>query len=209
MPWRVYVVATEQVGRVKKAKYFGSGIFVAPSPELIGTVPSFLYYGSIPWCLAACDVTTAQHNFLDAQTDVSSIPTVWSNSVGGSLATVKMFLNTARLPSDWVQSSTTWRTVLRGVAGLMWFAQRYKALNNGQELIPAGVSLTLTMNSLSQARRDAIQATANSFTAERNKLGLPPYDLSSITGTTTIEAALLIIGQQFLDQPFKLGDLVV
>lgn len=209
MTWRVYVVPTETTGRLKKAKYFGSGIFVAPSTELIGTVPSFLYYGTIPWCLVACDTTTAQHNFLAAQADVSAIPTVWENSVAGSLNTVKAFLNSARLPSDWVQSSTTWRTILRGVTGIMWFAQRYKALNNSQELIPAGVSLTLTMNSLSQARRDAIQATADSFTEERAKLGLQPYDLSSITGSTTIEDALLILGQQFLDQPFKLGDLVV
>jgi hypothetical protein len=155
-------------------------------------------YGHHPGCLMAADVNTTQRNFLSGQADVVLVPLNLDSTIGAALATTQAALEALQVPAGWVTSGTTWRAVVRMVGGLFQFAQRYAGLTDGQDLLPAGVNLDAAMSTVPQARRDAIQATADSF----------GYDTGAIGGGTTIRAALKILADQWGAAAFLLGGMV-
>ena len=176
----------------RRAKY------MEESAELAGVFYRFMDYGQHPGCLMVADVTNAQRNFLSGQPDVRLVPANLNNTVGAALTATRNTLEALHIPAGWVQSGTTWREVVRAVGGLFQFAQRYAGITNGQDLLPDGVDLNLTVAEVPQARRDSLAATAASF----------GYDTGAITGSTTIRATLKILADQWGDDPFYLGGMV-
>ena len=193
MVWRLFVLPVVGSGSSRldprRPKY------VVEEPALAGVPWAMMDYGHHPGCLLAADVTNQQRNLLSGKADVALVPLNLDTTVGANLTATQNVLEALHVPALWVTASDTWRVVVRTVGGLFQFAQRYAGLTDGQDLLPAGVNLNLTMADVPQARRDAIQATAESF----------GYDTSAITGATTIRAALKILGDQWGDDPFLLG----
>jgi hypothetical protein len=196
MTWRLFTLPVVGAGTgqtdPRRPKYMNE------TPSLAGVQWAMMDYGHHPGCLMAADVTNTQRNTLSGQADVALVPVSLDTTVGSALAQTQNVLEALQVPAGWVQTTTTWREVVRSVGGLLQFAQRYAGLTNGQDLLPAGVNLNAAMSTVSQARRDAIQATADSF----------GYDTSAITGSTTIRQALKILGDQWGNAPFTLGGMV-
>lgn len=189
--WRLYVIPI--VGS-------GSSRLDPRHPQYVneaGLDWSAMDYGAIPWCLCAADTDTAQDAALTANADVRGLPDNLDQAVGGATTAVRNALEVARLPAGWVTSATTYRAVVRAVAGLLQFAQRYTAVSGGQELVASQAALDLRVNQLSAQRRADLGDAADS-------LG---YDTSAITGTTTVRQALKVLADQWGDRPFVLGGL--
>lgn len=159
------------------------------------TESAILDYGAAPWCLCAADTDATQDAAIVAHTDARAIPAALDEGVGPALATIVAYLESASIPAEWVAADTTWRTVLRATAGLMRFAGRYAALNNGDVLVVNQAALDLRFNQLSATRRTALSATAAD-------LG---YDTSAVTGTTLVRQVLRILALQWVGRTFTLG----
>lgn len=193
MAWELYVVPIVQAGIYRGPKYFESRADPGAA-ELAGVQWAMMDYGSIPWGLVAADVDAAQDAFLAAQADVRNIPTALDDQIGGALTTVQNALEAARIPAGWVAASTTWRELLRAVAGLFQFAQRYTAIT-GNQLVTSTAVLNQRINQLTQAQRNALTQVATD-------LG---YDTSGIAGNTLVRNALKILADQWGARAFYLG----
>lgn len=142
-------------------------------------------YGREPFFLAAADVTDPQHTAIVANADVSAFPQNLDAQVGANLAATQAALETRNMPGSWVQSTHTFRNVLRGVATLCRVAQRYDALFVSR-IFQAGLTLDTTVSQLTQTQRDRLQTAAT-------VLGV---DYSSVTGATTLRQVLRVVAQQ-------------
>lgn len=190
MTWRLYVIPI--VGS-------GSGRADPRHPKYVneaGLAWNAMDYGAIPWALVAADTTTAQHNALVANADVTAFPANLGGTIGANLTAVQNALEAARLPAGWVTAADTYATVARTVAGLMQFAQRYTALS-GQELVPSTINLNTQFQALSAQRQADLLATAND-------LG---YSTAGLQPTTTLRAILKNLADQWGARPFALGGL--
>ena len=136
-------------------------------------------YGRENMMLAAVDVTPAQHADLITHPDLTAIPADLDGNVGGALATVQAKLEDMKIPSGWVQTSTTYRTIIGAVGRFCLLMQRFDG-RHARRFFEAGITLDTRVNELTAAQRNAIAETAQSF-------GL---DISFVTGTMTMRFVL-------------------
>jgi len=138
------------------------------------------------------DTTPAQDAALALNADVIVVPPL-DDLV--ALGATQAELEAISIPAQWITAAMTYRDVLRALVGIAQLIQRTEGL--GFKLKLAG-NLDLTM---AQIPVDIRQALADAS----DQLGL---DRSTIVGTTTVRAALRILGKQFLDgRGVRLGDL--
>lgn len=152
-------------------------------------------FGLLPTGLVACDVTNAQFNTLTGNSDVTGVPANIDNQIGaGALSAVRANLESLRIPGNWIQSTNTYREVLRFVSGLFQFAQRLHGLHQ-RILIPDTLNLDNTWGDIPQGWQDDLRDTADSFN----------YDYSQVNASTPIRAILKSLGDQWGNTPFNLG----
>lgn len=160
---------------------------------------SWMDYGLIPAALVVADVTQAQHDELDAYSDVAAAPVDIDQNVSvAAIPRVQNVLEALRIPAGWVDTSYTYRQILRMIAGLFQFSQRHHAMHN-EDLIPNVAALNLQWNQIPAARRTRIQATVAD-------LG---YDTSGITNQTLVRQILWNFAQQWGERPFHMGGQVL
>lgn len=195
---RYYILPVEQVtttggGIARGPKYFRWRF--DPDPPGMDAMWAMMDYGLINACLLVADVTQEQHEALTANVDVASPPQNIDQQVSEiAIPAVKAVLEELRIPADWVTSAYTYRQILRMVAGLFQFAQRYHAMH-GEALVDSKAALDLRWNQIPLARRNRIIATVN-------ELG---YDYSGITSTWTVRRILRHLGGQWGATVFHIG----
>jgi hypothetical protein len=142
-------------------------------------------YGMEATFLVGADVDATQHTSISSNADVITIPANLDSTIGANLTTVQNALDSLKIPSDWVTSGMTYRTVIALVIKLFKILQRL----HGRWLttiFESGITLSTTFSQLTQAQRDRLQDVATSF----------GIDTSGVTGTTTIRQALKLLAQQ-------------
>jgi len=154
-------------------------------------------YGADPVFLVLADVTNPQHNQLNNQNDVTSIIQYANldNTVPANAVTaVRNGLEALNIPGNWVDSTDTWRFVMRIVMSCFQFQQRVHGMN-GRSVFREGVDLSRTWSSLPVGIRTDIQAAADSF----------GWDYSSLTGASTLREVLRTLAIQWGSEPFVIG----
>jgi len=161
--------------------------------------PKYIPALGVQWSMCDLDeaaivwanTTPAQDTAVDANADATLIPALQTSV---NVAQTSSALEALNIPSQWITSAMTYRTVLRVVVGIAQFIQRTEGL--GQKLTLAG-RLDLTMAQIPVAIRDALIEAADSMNVDR----------SAILGTTTVREALRNLGEQFARRRIVLGDL--
>lgn len=190
MPTRIYLMpligtGTLQDGRAPKYMSLFDGDDITMSD-----------YGLEPVCLVAVsNISTAAHNSVVANADVTALPADLTQIIGGQLTAVQTALASINLPGDWVQSGFTYLQVLRVVLLIFKFAQRLNPVLRTTRLFGGGVNLSTQINQLSAPVRTALGSAATS-------LG---FDTSSLAGATTLRAALKAMADQFPNDTLHLG----
>lgn len=162
---------------------------------LPGVTWGMMDYGLMPVCIFVADVTAQQHSDMIANADVRAIPANLDSTVGGgAVSTTRNFLEALSIPGNWVGASDTWRSILRGTAGLFQFAQRVYG-EFGVMLIDETRTLDTTWNQLPQAAKDILLSTAT-------ELGI---DTSQATGNTTLRQIYKAFGDAWGDKTFLFG----
>lgn len=157
-------------------------------------------YGLMPVCIVAADVTPALHAEIVAHSDVRAI-VEYANidqPIGNAANGVRNVLEALSIPGTWVQSTDTWRQVLRGTMGLFQFAQRVHARFN-TTLLPEGYTLDTTWSELPQGAKTLLLEAAA-------ELGI---DTSAATGQTKLRAIFRVLGDAWGDKVFYLGEVEV
>lgn len=191
MTTRFYLLPIEQIDNARGPKYlkwrFGTGT--------LDVKWAMFDYGLINTALVMADVTTAQHNDLIANADVTAVPqNIDANITPAALPAVRSALESLRIPGNWATTATTYRELLRMVAGLFQVAQRHHGLHN-QIIVPGNINMDMTWGDIPVAWRQNLQATADSF----------GYDYSQVTGGTSVRVILKHLADQWGAQPFYMG----
>jgi hypothetical protein len=122
-------------------------------------------YGDEPWCLVGLvDAPPATDTQIAGQPDVFALPSNLDSTVGsvGTRNTIRNRLESVEIPGSWVQTTSTYRAIVRMVGGCCQFAQRYQGQTGGL-LFPGATTLDATFGSLPQAQQAGLLAAASSF----------------------------------------------
>ena len=123
---RFYLVPVEIRANKRGPKYFGNwgGSPSDPDPAGIDCQWGMMDYGFIPSALVlAKNITQVDHDALILNSDVYSFPEILSGPVND--LSVDTFFEDINIPTDWLTPATTWLELLRQLAGMFLFNQRY------------------------------------------------------------------------------------
>lgn len=190
----LYLVPMETLPGAFLPKYF----YMARFPARGGIVCSWgcMRYGYMPLALVvAYDITEPDAAWLEAQPDVYPWPSNLDQAIAGN-DPVKAYLESAKVPTAWTTAATTYRELLRCLAGLFQFAQRYQGIS-GQPLFSAAVTLDSRYRDLTAQERTWFQATITSF----------GYDIAP-NPNQTLRTLAKAAGDAWGSKPFYMGDLV-
>lgn len=151
-------------------------------------------YGAEDICLAAADVSTAQHDSLVAHSDVMAAPQdIDNNPSAGAVISMQTFLENINIPSDWVSTSLTYREILRAVLVMFQLMQKFCGLQGGKLFESA--TLSTQYNQLPIEKRQALQAMAAHFS----------LDTSGLSGTSTLRDFLQTLRSQLSSLQVQIG----
>lgn len=196
MAIRFYIMPLLTVGIGRGAKYLywrfnPTGIFVARH--------ALLDYGKINACIVMAEVTPEQHDAIMLNDDVASPPENLDLQVTvAALPKVQTVLEAMRIPADWVDTTYTYRQLLRKLAELFRFAMRYHVMHH-EELIDNPGQLDLQWNQIPLARRERVLATADDM----------GYDYSAVQVTWLVRRILKHMADQWGNAPIKIGSFVL
>jgi hypothetical protein len=199
MAIRVYIIPPETLqmpsgGMRRGPKYFSWPIEPEGRTPLVTCNRASTDYGLLDTLIEVANVTTAQHNAIVANADVTALPANLNTTIGAAnLAAVQAALEARNIPAEWITAAMTYRTVLRAIAALFLLAQRYHGLYL-RSIIESGYTLNSTIGDLPVAARQRLNDMAQSF----------GFDTSSITLATTIRQALRMLFVQWT-APIHLG----
>ena len=191
MAARFYIMPIQVVGNSRGPKY----LKWRENSDGIVCRWSLMDYGLIDAALVAADVTQEQHEQLVAEPDVAAAPVDIDQNISEiAIPRVQQVLEALRIPAEWIDSTYTYRQILRMVGGLFQFAQRHHGMH-GEALIDSTDQLDLRWNQIPQARQNRIKATADN-------LG---YDYSAVQPTWLMRRILKHLGDQWADKPLLCG----
>ena len=152
-------------------------------------------YGLVNATLIVADVTEEQHQELNANVDVVAAPEDIDAQVSAiAIPTIENLFDALKIPSGWVNTSHTYRQVLRRVAGLFLFADRYAGIFE-KPLVNSSSDLELMWNQVPSAIRQEWAFCADTFN----------YDYSAITNQWTVKRSLWHLSDQWGAQPIYMG----
>lgn len=182
-----------------RPKYFG-----APGTQAdivlvgnTGTTWGGNYLGNDAYIVWA-DTSPAQDAALVAQSDVTKMPPLDNTVTAGALNTVQTQMEAIGIPSQWVQVGMSYRTILRVVLGMVKLLKQMASILGGQRIALTG-NLNRTFDSFS----------ANIQNAFMTACAQQSIDTSGIVGTTTLREMLRLVGQQFTQTVFTIGQGVI
>lgn len=159
----------------------------------LGVQWSMVDFGSIGICWA--NATSTQETAITANSDAVLVPPLDNVIAAGALATVRNAVEALHVPAKWITAGMTYRSIVKALVGMAQLTHRMAGM--GVKLVLAG-----NLDSTISAFPNNAQTV---FAAAIDSLGL---NRSAIVGSTTLRAALLNIGQQFVQgNAIILGDL--
>jgi hypothetical protein len=200
MTVRYYIMplqVTAQNARGPKYMKWGGGV-TGGNPTGIDAPYQFIDFGFEPTCLVCADVDATQHTSLNANADVTAAPVNLDDPIPNATQrdTVRSKLEVLNIPAGWVDIGMTYRSVLRPVAHLFQFAQRYHAIS-GRRIIEVGYTLDTVMAFLPAEVRTGLKDAADS-------LG---YDYEGISLSWPYRQGLKFLGDQWGATPITFGAL--
>lgn len=201
---RIYFIPANEVlvnGITYRApKYLGGRNQPSPLSGLEVISGSFMDYGYQPVFLCVLEVTSAQHDIIAAQSDVLALPTDITQTMSANAVTqAQNFLETLYIPAGWIDTTMTYRFVLKKVAWIFQFMQRIHGLYPDAKVFTGGITLNTTFGSLPVAVQNAFINAANSFA----------FGTEGLNAGTTVRQILKFLADKFGDNPIKVyaGDL--
>jgi hypothetical protein len=188
---RFYLVPVEVSGNYRGPKYFNWSRDPDP-PSLVHVLPPSPVvkdYGDEPLMIVAADVSDGDDAVLAALADVTKFADVLDTALGANLAAMQAALEALKLPANLLTAATTFRQTLRGILGIFMIAGCMQG--KGFNIFAGAVTLSTTMSQIPAAPRTALQDCAVS-------LG---FDISSVTGATTVRQLLNLIANQASPAP--------
>ena len=188
-----YLVPIETVGDNRGPMYFRwieslGGIACSWAMMDYGFTPSAL--------LVAKDISDADHASLILNADVFWFPDDLDGAVDQD---VQPFFEAIHLPTDWLTPSTTWRELLRQVAGVFQFNQRYGGIAAAETGTLHSIFDTATLSTrLRQMTADEQRwflATAASF----------GFDPALISANSQLRQLVKTAGNYWTGQTFYIG----
>jgi len=167
-------------------------------------VPKYIPALGVDWakvdfgasCIVWANASPAQESTVGANSDAVVVPPLDNTITSGAVATVRSTIEALNIPANWVTAGMSYRSVLRVLVGMAQLIQRVSGILGSTPVI-AG-HLNDTISSFSVAVRNAIAQACDDLGINR----------TNITGSTTLRAALLDFGQQFIaGRTITLGDL--
>lgn len=157
---------------------------------------SLVDYGLMNVCIVWADVNNGQHNQLVSNNDCRAIVQHANvdNAVGSAASNVRAALEALLIPGNWVQTTDTWRAVLRVTIGVFQYAQRLHA-KFGVKIVPDGYSLDTTWSEIPVQGQQFLLETAT-------ELGI---DTSGASGSTTLRQIYRAFGEVWRDRPIVMG----
>ena len=152
--------------------------------EGVGT--AVVIYGREMACLVvASGIDAATHALVAANADVTVLPENIDQPIGAQLSIVQARLEGLNIPADWVESTFTYRSILRVVVIIFQLAQRYSGLGFGRIL--ENITLETRWNQLSDSVKDKFRQLANDLS----------LDASGITNTTKVRRIFKLLVDQW------------
>jgi hypothetical protein len=154
-------------------------------------------YGAEPWCMAGVtDISVAADASLVAHPDVFKLPDDLDQTMGsvGNRNQARNALEAVNMPGTWIQTSDTYRTVVRFIGSLCLYMGCFNDHYDLPVIFDGTTTLSTLFSALTQSQRDAMQGCADYF-------GL---DGSSLIGSNSLRIILKAIGDDFSAQ-YALG----
>lgn len=194
---KFYLVPIEQVGNYRGPEYFKWRFDQTPETS-IDCKWSMMDYGFLPNALVlAHDITLEDHTALILNSDVYPFPDDLDQPVDDP--GVDTFFEAIHIPTDWLTPATTWRELLRQLAGMFQFNQRYGGVSADLSGTPHSVFENVTLDdTYSDFTTDEtiwFDATVESF----------GYDPSIILPNQKLRQLVKTAGNFWEGQPFYMG----
>lgn len=178
----------------------GTSRLDARRPKYLDAYPDLQWammdYGLEPVCLVCVrNIDQTTHDALVANADVLAAPeNIDANLSTPAVTVIGNFFEALNIPGGWLSPSLTYRTVLRTVAGLFQFAQRWHGMGGGA-IFTDGLDLSVTYAALPTAKKTMLIDVADSF----------GYDYSSLGASSTLRQILKFLADQWGAAPFYMG----
>lgn len=153
-------------------------------------------YGLIDQAVIASDITQVNHDSLVLNPDVYSFPVDLNQTMPQiEQNNLSSFLETIKIPGQWLSGTQTYRTVLRIITGVFLYIQRVCGIIRIDPTTVPGV----TLNSQYQDLDLTLQSALNQAAID---LG---YDFSGVSGNTTLRSLLKNMADQWGTRPIYIG----
>ena len=182
-----YVDTVTVHGPSRLAKYESE--FTADNPSITRGI---FTYGGEPWCLVGLlDLAPTAEATIAAHPDVFELPADLETTMAsvGVRNQRRSQLETANIPGTWIQTTTTYREVLRFVGACCQFMQGYEGLD-AAPIFTGGITLDTTYGTLTTVQRQAVSDAAL-------WMGLSTVPLVT---TDTLRTVLQALGNDFVSQ---------
>lgn len=189
---KFYLIPIDIVGEYSGPKYFKWRF----NPTGIDCHWGYMNYGYVPYgLLCATDITQTDHDALILNSDVYSFPDDLDTSIPASHNDIDIFFEDINLPTNWLTPATTYRELLRNVAGMCQFNQRYGGISGVGASLFDTATLETRVNELSAQEQVWFYAAVESF-------GINP-DL--INPNSQLRLLIKQAADIWEEQPFYLG----
>jgi len=193
---KFYLVPAEEVvsdsGRLYRGpEYFFWRMDTTPETSIYCS-RKIMDYGPAPSMLVlALDITQEQHDSLVLHTDVFAFPDALDGPVDQD---IQVFFEGIHLPTDWLTPSTTWLELLRQVAGMLQFNQRYGEISEGHSIFETA-TLDTRLRQMTAEEQAWFMATVDSF----------GFDSSLVSTNSRLRQLVKTAGSYWDGEPFFMG----
>lgn len=194
--WRLYLVPV-----VTRQSKFGLGRFPKYTDStLAGFSHALMDFGNESTGFLACDCDDTAHAIMLTFNDVTYFTEDLDLNISDNdIIILQGILEAKNIPANWIDNTMTHRFILRIIAGVFQFAQRFAALTGNQNLFSASLTLGTRYNQLTTQMRAQLQDVAASLN----------LDTSGIQVTDTIRAVLRKVANKWSSSPIYIGGIVI
>jgi len=168
---RFYLVPIETnvVGgtQYRGPKYFGPWRNDPDPPALVQSPWAVMDYGFVPYgLLVAKDINQTDHDALVLNIDVYAFPLDLDGPVN-DLA-IDAFFEAINIPTDWLTPATTYRELMRQLAGMFQFNQRYAGISRQNASVFDNADLSTRLREMTAQEQEWFYQTVESFGYSRD-----------------------------------------
>ena len=190
---RFYLVPIEQIGNSRGPQYFRWRF----NPSGIDCRWAMMDYGFVPSGLVlALDITQTDHDALILNSDVFAFPESLAGPVDQDVQT---FFEGIHVPTDWLTPATTWIELMRQLAGMFQFNQRYGGIaaeaTGELHSIFDSATLDTRLRQMTDDEQGWFLATVESF----------GFDPGLVSDNARLRQLVRMAGDYWEDQPFMMG----